>query len=328
MALDGDGEDLTIRRATPADDDQVLALLQASLGWVPGEQYAAFFRWKHRQNPFGGSPSWVVTDGDRIVGFRTFLRWAFESGAGPRIAVRAVDTATHPDYQGRGIFSRLTRHALSELREGGVDFVFNTPNSQSRPGYLKMGWIEVGRQAIIVRPASRPGALRRLAGARQPAEKWSLPTDRGQPAADALADEAALAGLLGSQPPAEGLRTRRTPGYLAWRYGFGPLEYRVLLRGSGLEDGFAVFRLRRRGPATEATVCDVVVPDGSAAARREVLRAVARRGGGDYALLVAAAPAAGYLPLPRQGPILTWRAVCDEQPPAAWDLSMGDVELF
>jgi hypothetical protein len=41
-------------------------------------------------------------------------------------------------------------------------------------------------------------------------------------------------------------------------------------------------------------------------------------------------PRAGFVPLPGNGPILTWRAVCDpgEPPLANWALTLGDVELF
>ncbi len=39
-----------------------------------------------------------------MIGFRTFLRWEFEDAGRVVRAVRAVDTATHPDHRGRGIF--------------------------------------------------------------------------------------------------------------------------------------------------------------------------------------------------------------------------------
>src|SRR4026209_636693 len=92
-----------IRMSNAGDDDAILALLQASLGWVPDDLFARFFEWKHRQSPFGVSPPWVALDGERVIGFRTFMRWEFEHEGRPRRAIRAVDTATHPDYQGRGI---------------------------------------------------------------------------------------------------------------------------------------------------------------------------------------------------------------------------------
>jgi GNAT superfamily N-acetyltransferase len=103
------------------------------------------------------------------------MRWEFLDGDRVVRAVRAVDTATHPDYQGRGIFTRLTLHALDELATEGIEFVFNTPNDQSRPGYLKMGWQVVGQLPTAVRP-TRLARIARVAKARVPAERWSTPS--------------------------------------------------------------------------------------------------------------------------------------------------------
>ena len=163
--------DLVIRRAAPDDTPAVLGLLEASMGWVPDSEHAAFFAWKHLENPVGASPAWVAADpdeGDRIVGYRTFLRWEFEADGTVLRAVRAVDTATHPEYQGRGIFSRLTLHALDELQAEGVVAVFNTPNERSLPGYLKMGWRPVGKLAVGLRPRSASAAIRTAGRARLP----------------------------------------------------------------------------------------------------------------------------------------------------------------
>ena len=325
---------LDVRRATDPDLPAVLDLLQASLGWVPDDAYARFFAWKHHQSPAGRSPAWVAVDpsaGDRVVGFRTFSRWHFERGDETVTAVRAVDTATHPDYQGRGIFTLLTRHALDELATEGVAFVFNTPNERSRPGYLKMGWQLVERLPVAATVRS-PLALVRLARARTPADKWSVPTDVGLPITEALADEAAVRALLAAARPADGrVRTRRTPAHLVWRYGFEPLHYRAVVGPGGLADGVVVFRLRRRGPALEAAVCEQIVPaadgDGAAALVRHVLRET----GADHAVQIGRArPRRGRLPVPGQGPTLVWRGVTEtDMPPAdRWDLALGDIELF
>src|SRR5205823_70862 len=133
------------------------------------------------RNPFGASPAWVALDGDRVIGFRTFMRWEFGHAGRVYRAVRAVDTATHPEYQGRGIFSQLTRAGLDAMHNDGVDYVFNTPNEQSRPGYLKMGWHLVGRLPVSVRVRSPFSGLRVLR-ARVPADKWSSVCNAGVPA--------------------------------------------------------------------------------------------------------------------------------------------------
>ena len=138
---------IELRPATPDDREQILALLGVSLGWGDDTRYRELFAWKHERNPFGRSLAWVVERDGRVVAVRLFMRWMFRRGGSTLHAVRAVDTATHPDHQGHGLFTALTTHALEACRAEGVAFVFNTPNAQSRPGYLKMGWREVGRPA-------------------------------------------------------------------------------------------------------------------------------------------------------------------------------------
>ena len=321
--------EVSIRRMQPADEDQVLALIEASLGRRPDPRNAAFFAWKHRENSFGASPSWVAVDSDRIVGLRTLMRWEFVTPDGPARAVRAVDTATHPDYQGRGIFSALTKSAIGELRADGVDFVFNTPNDKSRPGYLKMGWQPVGRLPTGLRPASTT-ALPRIANARVPAELWSTSSPAGVSPDEALKDDAAVARLLDAVAWPRGVVTRRTPAYLRWRYGFAPLGYRAMLVGSSVDEGLLLFRLRGRGQATELVVGDLLLPDASPTAARTVVRDALRSSGADYALGLRTTPASGLLPLPGQGPMLTWRGLTAESMPPLgdWRLSLGDIELF
>jgi GNAT superfamily N-acetyltransferase len=323
---------IDVRPARPSDRAAVLALLAASLGLSVDDRYEAFFDWKHERNPFGRSPAWVAVDGGEIVGFRTFMRWEHRAPTGEVLAAaRAVDTATHPSHQGRGIFRRLTLQALDDLRAQGVAFVFNTPNDQSRPGYLKMGWRQVGRLAAAVRVRS-PASAARVARARVPADRWSVPARAGHAAPDVLADPG-LVGLVASALPATGLGTHRTPEYLRWRYGFGPLAYRAVTLGRDLRSGLAVFRLRRRGPALECALCEVLAPASDRSAPSALARRVARESGADYVIRLSgpALDRRGFLRLPGQGPVLTWCALADDVPGGRiddWALTLGDVELF
>lgn len=315
---------LTVRPNEAADEPEVLALMALALGWRPDEPQQEFFRWKHAESPFGVSPGWVATDGESIVGFRTFMQWRFTRAGNVVRAVRAVDTATHPDHQGRGIFRMLTLHSLDALRADGVAFVFNTPNDNSRPGYLKMGWQPVGTLPVAVRlrgATAFPQVLR----ARVPAQRWSEPCSAGLPAVELLATaeaERLIASVSGG-----GLRTLRSQEYLLWRYSFPALRYRAWLVGDQVEDGVAVFRIRRRGAAVEAAISEVLLPEGPAP--RGWVRRLLSATGADYAVALRPAPA-GMLPVPGQGPLLVWRAVGeDTEPPLAeWNLTLGDVELF
>jgi GNAT superfamily N-acetyltransferase len=335
---------LTVRSYRDDDEPAVLELLRASLGGGPaGERSPAFFRWKHVANPFGRSFMLVAEDGGRIVGLRAFMRWEFRAGEGVLRAVRAVDTATHPDHQGRGIFSRLTRDAVSALR-GEVDLVFNTPNAQSGPGYLKMGWREVGRLPVSVRPR-RP--LRFMAGVRSlrgPARPSSPPpVVEAEPALEALADGAGVAELLdASIAPEPRITTRPTVGFLRWRYGDAPgLGYRaVVAREGGRVRGIAFFRVRPRGRLWETAIADVIVPRGARDVARSLLSAVRRAAAVDHltalfapgTVQASAARRGGFVPAPGGPPFvvnpLRDGIVPDPTRIRSWAAPLGDLEVF
>ena len=57
-----------------------------------------------------------------------------------------------PQHQVRGSFKKLTLTAVNHLKSLGTAFIFNTPNKQSKPGYLKMGWKTAGKIKIAVIP--------------------------------------------------------------------------------------------------------------------------------------------------------------------------------
>ncbi len=139
--------------------------------------------------------------------------------------------------------------------------------------------------------------------------------------------------LVASTAPTRRLRTNRTSAYLRWRYELAPLHYRALTLSDRVADGLAIFRLRRRGAALECALCDLLVPAAARDGVPALERAVAQQAGADYVIRLGGhrLDRAGYLRLPRQGPILTWRPLAPGSPGAtldAWALGLGDVELF
>jgi GNAT superfamily N-acetyltransferase len=290
-------------------------------------RFEELFRWKHLDNAFGPSLMWVACDGNRIVGLRVFMRWVFERHGAAIRAVRAVDTATHPDFQGRGIFTRLTLKALDDARDDGVDFVYNTPNDQSRPGYLKMGWRVAGHAPAAFRP-TRITSLPALLQARTAAAHWSVPAHFGVPFLSLLGEPDALQQLLASRAPAVRLRTYATLSSLTWRYAQPLFDYRAVLVSDDVRDGVAVLRVRQRGRAREAALVELLTPEGTNT--RPLLRALARASRRDADYLLALGTGSGFIPLPKRGPIVTTRTIVSDAPTSVRDFafSLGDVELF
>lgn len=347
-------EPLEIRPLTAEDTPAVLDLLKASFGDRGVRWTQEIWSWKHLRNPFGPSPGLLALAGGRPVALRVFLRWAFRraNAKEPIPAVRAVDTVTHPDWRGRGLFSRLTRELIRRVAENGARFVFNTPNSKSRPGYLRMGWQVAGRVPLLVR-------LRR---------PWRLP-GRGlgnrQAAVPDLADVSPVGDLLAAPDMAwrvEGrsetrLRTDRSIPYLRWRYheieAAADLRYRSLWVCRGTSKAALVVRARRRRGLSEIDVAEILmdssdetgaVGDRACDLATDLLRRLVREADADI-LVALAAPGtpervalrrAGFLPARWLAPRLTVLPLTRDhgaQGPSVTDIgacrwSLGDLELF
>lgn len=136
---------MLIRKAVAADKENIVGLLKISLGEGLLKKSAPIWEYKHEDNPFGTSYVLVAEEDQQLIGVRALMAWNWQKGLQQWKAYRAVDTATHPAHQGKGIFKQLTLQALNAVGEASPCFIFNTPNSQSKPGYLKMGWKAVGK---------------------------------------------------------------------------------------------------------------------------------------------------------------------------------------
>lgn len=327
-----------VRPYRDEDEAGVLELLEASLGSGPGGgRTHDFFAWKHLDNPFGRSFMLVAERDGRMAGLRAFMRWTFTTGRREVKAVRAVDTATHPDFQGMGIFSQLTTAALEELA-GEAAFVFNTPNEKSKPGYLKMGWRVAGDLPISVKVRRPVRFARGIRGMKDTTTSAGAgPVVNAPRFSEIDVSEAELEALLGARGRTDDrLTTAHSAASLRWRYSQSPhLDYRAV----GGADGLVVFRVRSRGSLWESTVAEVLVGDGDATAARSLLKTAARSADVDHltGLLPSGSTASkgarrtGFVRSPI-GMTLTARPLQQGSPDPldmrSWALSLGDVEVF
>lgn len=235
---------MEIVRANIADLTEIVALLRISLGEKLMPKSEAFFSWKHFQNPFGESVVWLAKEGERLVGVRAFMNWQWENKEGVCTAVRAVDTATHPDFQGKGIFSKLTMKAVETCETENIGFVFNSPNKISIKGYLKLGWYTNGKMPIVVKPILR-----------------NLFKNNCNPEEDlyrAYAVSAALSGLADSWKPNVVGAYYSTPlskHYLAWRYRDCPVaKYGAIIQPGQFG---IIFRFKKHDKWMECRITEV-----------------------------------------------------------------------
>lgn len=318
---------LSIRTATEQDIPAIVSLLKISLGEVSSIKTETYWRWKHIDNPFGASPVLLATDGEYLVGVRAMMQWQWQANATVYQSLRAVDTATHPQYQRQGIFKILTGHLIGLASADNYSFVFNTPNKNSLPGYLKMGWQFFSKAPIYIKP---------VAGINLYASRnWASYQDK---LAALKEDDFLYAGLFPDL-----LHTPKTWTYINWRYRQCPIKDYGLVSGFtyGLPFGIIVKR-KKRGGFYELRICDYWLADESCFHLLIDAATKAARSTGCLVLSMCLSGEQkknswrefGLLSIEKKSPVITIRHLQDNtdaitgKNAAHWHIHTGDLELF
>lgn len=332
---------MLVRPATPDDKPAMMELLKKSLGESVIPISETFWNWKHEQNPFGSSFVLLADQNGKLVGLRAFMQWKWQWKGEVLNAIRAVDTATHPDFQGKGIFKKLTLQLLETCQQNGVHFVFNTPNASSKPGYLKMGWVEQGKMPLklkIRNPLSLAFAKLVNRQGNAVAGKDPSPVQTWGSNIVQLADQ--------SIQSSSKLATVHSSSFISWRYAHNPLfQYNYFTDAANF---LLISRIKSHSFANELRLVDFILlnpgADGkqvSAFMKKEVLNFCAINNcnlitisGEQYKEFNRFFQWMGIIPVGALGPVITLRNLNmgerfpDLLEPCHWSYSLGDMELF
>jgi N-acetylglutamate synthase-like GNAT family acetyltransferase len=319
---------MIVRKATENDIPAIVALLKTSLGESLMPKSEGYWRWKHIDNPFGPSPVLLAEDDGKIVGVRAFMTWQWEHNGDILRAVRAVDTATDPNHQGKGIFKKLTLAMVDECKLNGVHFIFNTPNTQSRPGYLKMGWEDAGRVPVQMTPIRILGMLKAALGNPSPVASAEVSNLLNDPAIDEL--------IVSDKIHRRKIGTAYTTAYLKWRYLDVPVVKYIGFRyTNGTERTCVIGRIKPSRLGNEFRITDFFSSEATISSGSwKELKRFATQAGADY--LTSSGLAGERLSFGmtlKQGPITTIRNLNlrDNSQLSGfnhWAPSLGDLELF
>lgn len=98
---------------------------------------ARYLSWLYAQNPVGAVIGCDAWDGDVLAAHYVCVPVKAMIAGHPTRVMLSLNTATHPDYQGKGLFTRLA-DATYELGERmGIDAVYGVANANSTPGFLR-----------------------------------------------------------------------------------------------------------------------------------------------------------------------------------------------
>ncbi|MDR7129679.1 N-acetylglutamate synthase-like GNAT family acetyltransferase [Algoriphagus sp. 4150] len=312
---------MQIRKANSGDLPSIVDLLKTSLGESLIPKSEELWNWKHIANPFGASPVLVAEDGDMICGVRVFLRWEFRQGKQLFNVCRAVDTAIHPDHQGKGLFKNLTLSLIDELKEEGVDLIYNTPNSASAPGYMKMGWENWGKLPLKIHFNLSLGKSGNLSHS----SHWS-----------------GIASLIDKIEKlyfdSHSIRTNLVSGYLQWRYAACPLfPYYFISDGN---THLLIYRIKEGKIGRELRIVDFFQLPGFGENEKKQLNSRLKTVEKNECVRFTSFSGLQYhndspiemglMPVMSIGPLVTLRRVSlsDDLLTKAWAWSLGDLEVF
>lgn len=309
---------MTIREATDSDIPEIVDLLKTSLGERQISKSEELWKWKHYSNPFGASPVLLAETQGRIIGVRTFLRWDFDLGEELIQGYRAVDTAIHPDFQRKGIFKTLTLTLIEKSSQHIQRLIFNTPNPQSTPGYLKMGWQKWGKLPLHIGVNLKTNT--------KPVEKTNWEELQGLITAIEARAIQSIARV----------KTYMKPGYLNWRYRDCPIaQYQAV---SDRKTFLLIYRVKKSKFGNEFRICDLLLAKtldtNEVNDMNEQIRTAIHRSNCQLVTYsgLQEKEHLTFLPSPKipVGPLVTLRQLHADFNPFAlsWGWSIGDLELF
>ena len=309
---------MLIRESTEADIPAIVVLLKKSLGETSSPKSIDYWVWKHIENPFGESMVLVAENEGQLIGVRAMMRWSWQRGNDAFISLRAVDTATHPDHQGRGIFTVLTQKMVDRAHDQHIKFIFNTPNAKSLPGYLKLGWTIIGK--LTVGLSFLPSIFRSCSSFRHSVTDFSSLDD--------------LCNRWNThQETTQLFFTPKSSAYLKWRYLNNPVIKYSVHADKSL---FLAMYIRKRKNITELRVAELICLGKKIEDRKKVKSIIRDLATEKSAHIITFAPhVKSWMPgfklnLP-VGPKLTTKKINVDLPSFKHNnlaFQLGDMELF
>jgi GNAT superfamily N-acetyltransferase len=123
----------------PGQYDAYLALFERAENRVD-EKTLTRRRWWCFENPYGGAFAVATHQGKVVATCYIGGKRTASEGEQEVAAFEIGETATDPEHQRRGLFSKLVNACTKYAFEHGGRLVYGTPNRQSTPGYAKLGF--------------------------------------------------------------------------------------------------------------------------------------------------------------------------------------------
>lgn len=145
---------ITIRKYLSGDEKLIIKLFHEVFKKYMGKTESfKHWNWEYKENPNKHLFILLAIDNDKIVGHYSVIPIKMKIKNEELIASLSLDTMTHENYRGRGIFPLLANKLYSDIGKLGVPFTYGFPNIYSiNPIIKKCGWFEIAEVPIYFLP--------------------------------------------------------------------------------------------------------------------------------------------------------------------------------
>lgn len=108
-----------------------------------------YLTWLYVENPAGPAIGVNAYSGNRLAAHYAVIPAYLERGGDTVLGCWSLNTATHPDFQGRGLFLKLAEMTYDLAKRNGCSCVIGVANSNSTHGFVsKLRFHHIGKIAV------------------------------------------------------------------------------------------------------------------------------------------------------------------------------------
>jgi GNAT superfamily N-acetyltransferase len=145
------GQEWIIRPYKNGDEEAIFELFCAAFSDLHDKDWwLEWWRWKYQHNPAGSPIIWVAEADDRLVAQYAIIPVKMKMGDRIITGSQSVDTMTHPDYRGRGMFLTLSERVFEEAGKQGIEIVYGFPNRMM--SWHRKFWLEIDVRSTLIKP--------------------------------------------------------------------------------------------------------------------------------------------------------------------------------
>lgn len=97
----------------------------------------AYIDWLYRENPDGRVVGFDAWEGEELAAHYVCIPAQAKVGDADVRVLLSLNTATHPNHQGKGLFTKLADQTYRAGAAMGFDAVYGVANANSTPGFLR-----------------------------------------------------------------------------------------------------------------------------------------------------------------------------------------------